>query len=139
MPSAPKPPRPTCPALNLCLDFRQRNDGTLDLLGVFNALTVPIFPLRLHLHVHYVLLDGQGRYVMQMGAAADDDEHAQRTVPHEVVLRNPHHTHDAVVTLDMILSAPGLYWVRLYANDDMVAHRGFAVSHEAPKPSVANR
>ncbi|MDB5320413.1 MAG: hypothetical protein JWN40_2044, partial [Phycisphaerales bacterium] len=30
----------------------------------------------------------------------------------------------------MMLSALGLYWVRLYANDDMVAHRGFAVSQD---------
>ena len=50
-------------------------------------------------------------------------------MPHEVVLRNPHHSHD-VATLDMMLSAPGLYWVPLYA-DDMVAHRGFAVSQDS--------
>ena len=53
--------------------------------------------------------------------------------------RNPHHTHDAVVTLDMPLSAPGLYWVRLYANDDMVAHRGFAVSQDVPRFPVSNQ
>lgn len=92
--------------MNLCLDFRQRDAGKLDLLGVFNALSVAVFPLRLHLCVHYVLLEGQGRCVMELDAAADDDEHAQRAVPHEVVLRNPHHTHDAVATLDMMLSAP---------------------------------
>jgi hypothetical protein len=77
MPSALKPPLPTCPALNLRLDFRQR-EGTLDLLGVFNALSVAVFPLRLHLCVHYVLLDGQGHYEMELGAAADVAERAQR-------------------------------------------------------------
>jgi hypothetical protein len=55
----PKPPRPTCPALNLCLDARQRPEGLFDLIGVFSALAVRYFPLRLRLFVHYVLQDGQ--------------------------------------------------------------------------------
>jgi hypothetical protein len=70
---------------------------------------------------------------MEHGAAADADEHAQRGVRHEVQLRNRNHAHDAVVTLDRMLSAPGLYWARLYANDEIAAHRGFAVSQDAPR------
>jgi hypothetical protein len=42
-----------------------------------------------------------------------------------------------VVVLDMMLSAPGLYWVRLYANDEIIAHRGFAVGQDARRPSEA--
>jgi hypothetical protein len=64
---------------------------------------------------------------MEVGAAADADKHAQRAVPHEVELRNPHHVHESVVALEMQVEAPGLYWVRLYANDELVAQRGFAV------------
>jgi hypothetical protein len=126
MPTA-KPPRPTCPALNLCLDWRQHEDQTFDLLRVFNTLAVSVFPLKLQLCVHYSILDGQGRYVMELGAAAADDEHAQRAVRHELELRNPHHVHDSVAVLELVVARPGLYWVRLYVNGDMIAHRGFAV------------
>jgi hypothetical protein len=30
----------------------------------------------------------------------------------------------------MKLTASGLYWVRLYADDEMIAHRGFAVQED---------
>lgn len=128
---AAQAPRPSCPALNLCLDYRVRADGAFDLLGVFNTLSVRAFPLRLQLVVHFVLIDGDGRYVVELGAAADADEHAQRAARHEVRLTSPMHVHDGVGTLDLKLAGPGLYWVRLYANDDMVAHRGFLVAAEA--------
>jgi hypothetical protein len=125
---AAKPPRPTCPALNLCLNARQRPDGTFDLEQVFTRLVVGVFPLRLQLHVHYHVLDGQGHYHMEIGAAYDEDEHAQRACPHDVELRNPHHCRDQLLRLALTLTGRGLFWVRLYANGDMIAHRGFAVA-----------
>jgi hypothetical protein len=97
---------------------------------VFTRLLVGVFPLRLELHVHYHVFDGQGRYLMDVGAAHDDDEHARRGVAQEIELRNPHHAHDALVRLALTISGPGLSWVRLYANGDMIAHRGFAVAAE---------
>ena len=38
--------------------------------------------------------------------------------------------HDALVRLALTISGPGLFRVRLYANGDMIVHRGFVVVAE---------
>lgn len=68
--AAAKPPRPTCPALNLCLNAYQLPDGTFNLEQVFTRLLVGVFPLKLELHVHYHVFDGHGRYLMEAGRPA---------------------------------------------------------------------
>jgi hypothetical protein len=66
---------PTCPALNLCLDARQNADGTFDLRGVFNTLTIRLFPLRLRLAIHYVLVgrDHPGTHSIEIRLAVDGE------------------------------------------------------------------
>jgi hypothetical protein len=81
----------TCPALNLCLDARQNADGTFDLRGVFNTLTIRLFPLRLRLAIHYVLVGGDapGKHSIEIRVAVDGEPGELRSFAHEVVTDGP--------------------------------------------------
>jgi hypothetical protein len=72
---------------------------------------------------------------MEVGAAADADEHAQRAARHEVRLVGPHHIHESVVVLQIQVDGPGLFWAAWPISFCRVVHRrcrnGFDVSQTA--------
>jgi hypothetical protein len=125
----PQHTHPTCPTLNLCLDAHQNADGTFDLRGVFNTLTIRLFPLRLRLAIHYVLVGGDdpGTHSIEIRVAVDGEAGELRSFSHTINTDGPGHVQDFIVEQEMDLKSPRTYWVRLYADGERIAERGFAV------------
>jgi hypothetical protein len=117
------------------MDARSRDDGSFDLIGVFNQVAVRVFPLRFSLSVHYNLSGGPGLCEMEVGACMVGHL-VQRGVPHVVELGGALHFRDLVVALQLDIAEPGVFMVWLYANDELVAARAFAVYQEAEVPVV---
>lgn len=108
--------------LSLGTTFRER--AQLDLLAVFNTLTIQEFPCSLdEFFVTSQLTDGRGR--MAFGAdviEAETDELIHRTSPHEVNFPTPLQVVKLVIHVrEIVFPRPGVYFLELNCDNQVIA------------------
>jgi hypothetical protein len=99
----------------------------MDMLGAFNGKAVEAFPIVLSVAVVFSITDGQGEYELELSVEHDEAEATLGRATQRISLRKPTTYHDEAVALDLKLSRPGSFNVKLKANGDLIGQRAFVL------------
>src|SRR6185436_2424236 len=111
----PKPRRPVCTSIVVC-DRAIVYPDRMDMLGAFNGKAVEQFPVALSIAVVFSITDGQGEYELELSVEHDEAEATLGRATQRINIPKPTTYHDQAVALDLKLSRPGSFNIKLKAN-----------------------
>lgn len=120
-------PSPVVSAMVLCdVAITEQTTNKKTLVGIFQRVNARTFPVPQRMYIYAQLTDAQGTYVFRIEVVDIERNNILGTVttnPIEV----PHRLipFDFVFPITMLISAPGLYEFRLYANDSFLSSISF--------------
>lgn len=130
---------PKVNAILLCQRIiREADTGVVNLVGIFETMTVPKLPVGAHLFVYVKLTDAQGDYLFKVEVVRRNDMKtiAEAPVP-KVSITDPTTNSEIIMELGGLrFSDPGAYDVRLWANDRFLDSKSLRIRVvETPRPA----
>jgi hypothetical protein len=77
--------------------------------------------------VVFSITDGEGEYELELSVEHDEAEAMLGRATQRITLRSPTTYHDEAVPLELKLSKPGSFNVKLKANGDLIGQRAFVL------------
>src|SRR4051812_23213382 len=97
----------------------------MDMLGAFSGKAVDAFPVALSVAIVFSITDGQGEYELELSVEHDEAEATLGRATRRITLPKPTTYHDEAAPLELRVSSPGSYNVKLKANGDLIGQRAF--------------
>ncbi len=130
-------PHPVLNAMLIC-DLAIREEGTrkVSLIGIFENISAPQFPIHQVLCVYAKLVDAEGEYQFRLELVRIDDLQILGQGEFRVTFRDRMVPSEIVFNFDAGFDHPGRYEFRLHANNKWVASKSFNVLQMVPSESA---
>lgn len=134
MPSAPE--LPTCIAMLLCESiYRDEASKNLIVVGTFNYVHAPDFPLRMHkMSVLFTMTGGNGEYDVSLSVEHEKSGHTLVEMKGPMTFADPLSINDFIIEMGGLeFKEEGKYWLVLRANEAILNQRPFEVIKLRPE------
>jgi hypothetical protein len=124
-------PMPVLLAMLICEQvITDKDTNKKSLIGIFDRLHVPEFPMLFPMTVFARIADARGKYPMKLELAHLQDDKVVGESSGFADVKDRTSTHDLLFNLSIVIPKEGIYEFRLYANNAYLGRAAFQAIHE---------